>query len=174
MLPSVGRAPAAKAASRAAAGVAAAPRSIAPDRPSVPHVWHGKKQALAKAPTRTAWWNDMKIELSDEEQAVLQEHPIEEFGELIASAQDAYLSASEQDRPAADHRYLMLLNLAPKVIPFHPPEPEPEQLEQQRQFQRVLPAEVAKTARLAPEAQRAHLDQFKEDFFNRPTHVHRH
>jgi hypothetical protein len=79
-------------------------------------------------------WQGLAVELSDEEQAVLQEHPIEELGQLTAKAQQAYRNSVEPDRDEAKRRYLMLLNLGAKVVLYERPEPTPELLHAQQQY----------------------------------------
>lgn len=105
------------------------------------------------------------IDLTDEERGVLRDHSIDDLGRLTAEADHALVTATDAERPEAQRRYDMLLNLGAKVLVDRAPAPRPEVIQRQQEFLRVLPAERQKLDRLPPAERDARLDAFKEKFF---------
>jgi hypothetical protein len=104
------------------------------------------------------------IPLSAEEEAVLREHGFEQLSRVIAQAEQAYVTASPAELAEADHRYLMLLNLAAK---FTEPGPEPSEDEKRAHsdYLRLVEARRRRLDKFDPNTRAARLQNEKEAFF---------
>lgn len=104
-------------------------------------------------------------ELSEEEQSVLRDHSLDELPHLIAQAEQSYREARAADRSEAQRRYLVLLNLASKVVANDGPSPSEALVARQQQYLAARESEQQRIAQLPPAEQQKRLAAFKENFF---------
>lgn len=123
------------------------------------------RETVAKPAAPTPIDGRRSNELSEEEQSVLREHSLEELPHLIAQAEQSYREASAVDRSEAQRRYLLLLNLAAKVVPDDGPNPSEALVARQQEYLAARESAQQRIAHLSQAEQQKRLGAFKETFF---------
>lgn len=105
------------------------------------------------------------VALSPEEEELLREARSDQLSDVIARAEHAFLNATDEDRTEKEHRYIMALNLIPKLEAALQ-EPPPEWKALQQRYFTELEARRKEWSKLNPDERVAREVTFKEMYFS--------